>query len=71
RYDGDSPVRDVIAYSEPEPERNSAARAYTVKQGDTLYSIAKRHNLSVEQLQKMNNLRDTNIGIGQTLYVSQ
>lgn len=71
RYDGDSPAREVLAYSEPRAERDSAVRAYTVKQGDTLYSIAKRHNLSVEQLQKMNNLRDTNIGIGQTLYVSQ
>ncbi len=65
-YDGDAPARD-IAYSTP----RSSEKAYIVKQGDTLYSIAKRHNLTVEQLQKYNNLRDTNIGIGQKLYVAQ
>ena len=69
RYDGDQPARE-IAYSAP-ASNDSSARAYTVQQGDTLYSIAKRHNLTVEQLQKMNNLRGTNIGIGQTLYVPQ
>jgi flagellum-specific peptidoglycan hydrolase FlgJ len=69
-YDGDAPARE-IAYSAPQSAGNSSTRAYTVQQGDTLYSIAKRHNLTVEQLQKMNNLRGTNIGIGQTLYVPQ
>ncbi len=71
RYDGDAPAREVIAYSGPGGDSDSAAKAYTVRQGDTLYSIAKRHNLSVEQLQKMNNLKGTNIGIGQILYVSE
>lgn len=70
-YDGDAPAREVIAYSTPKSSGNISARAYTVQQGDTLYSIARKHNLSVEQLQKMNNLRGTNIGIGQTLYVPQ
>jgi flagellum-specific peptidoglycan hydrolase FlgJ len=65
-YDGDAPARE-IAYSAPRSSEN----AYIVKQGDTLYSIAKRHNITVEQLQKYNNLRDTNIGIGQKLYVAQ
>lgn len=68
RFDGDGPARE-IAYSAQEPSGNASGRAYTVQQGDTLYSIAKRHNLTVEQLQKMNNLMGTNIGIGQTLYV--
>lgn len=71
RYDGDAPAKDIIAYSENRATGNSTARAYTVQRGDTLYSIAKRYDLTVEQLQKMNNLRGTNIGIGQKLYVSQ
>ncbi|MCY2685910.1 glucosaminidase domain-containing protein [Salinimicrobium sp. TH3] len=69
-YDGDTPARQVVVYTESTTSGNSGGRAYTVQQGDTLYSIAKRHNLSVEQLQKINNLKGTNIGIGQTLLVT-
>lgn len=68
-YDGDAPASQIV-YAAPQSSENSSARAYTVRQGDTLYSIAKRYDLTVEQLQKMNNLRDTNIGIGQKLYVT-
>ncbi len=50
-------------------ERNS--ERYVVQKGDTLYSIAKRYNLTVEMLQKFNNLDHTNISIGQELYVQQ
>jgi flagellum-specific peptidoglycan hydrolase FlgJ len=42
---------------------------YTVKKGDTLYSISESHDLTVEELKKMNNLRNNNIAIGQKLYV--
>ncbi|WP_083961532.1 glucosaminidase domain-containing protein [Salinimicrobium terrae] len=69
-YDGDTPAREVVVYTESVTSGNSVARAYTVQQGDTLYSIAKRHNLTVEQLQKINKLKGTNIGIGQTLLVT-
>lgn len=65
-YDGDASAGE-IAYNAP----RSATKAYVVKQGDTLYSIAKRHNLTVEQLKEYNNLRGTNIGIGQKLYVAR
>lgn len=69
-YDGDAPAREVGAYSVSTSSDNYGARAYTVQKGDTLYSIAKRHNLSVEQLQRINKLKGTNIGIGQTLLVT-
>ncbi|MBZ9632113.1 glucosaminidase domain-containing protein [Salegentibacter sp. LM13S] len=42
---------------------------YTVKKGDTLYGIAKQHNTTVEELQRFNNLRDTNISVGQMLVI--
>lgn len=44
---------------------------YRVKRGDTLYSIAKRFNLSVEELMRLNNLRTSNLSLGQTLIVSK
>lgn len=43
---------------------------YTVKSGDTLYSIAKKYNLSVDELKKLNNLTSNNLSIGQKLNVS-
>jgi len=45
------------------------ANSYIVQKGDTLYSIAKRNNISVETLQNINNLSDSNIAIGQELVV--
>lgn len=42
---------------------------YTVKAGDTLWNIAQRNNLSVDELKKFNNLRSNIIEIGQKLHV--
>lgn len=38
-----------------------AARVYIVKKGDTLYSIAKRHNITTEKLCKSNGLRNNSV----------
>jgi LysM repeat protein len=47
------------------------ASAYTVKAGDTLYSIARRANISVEKLRQLNNLKAGNpIHPGDRLTVS-
>lgn len=48
---------------------NDSNETYTVKDGDTLWNIAQRHNLTVEQLKDLNNLRTNTIEIGQKLYV--
>lgn len=42
---------------------------YVVKKGDTLYSIAKNNNTTVDDLIKKNNLNTTNLYIGQKLYL--
>jgi len=36
---------------------------------DTLYSISKKYNISVENLKKYNDLRSNDISIGQVLYL--
>lgn len=43
---------------------------YTVKSGDTLYSIARKYNLSVDQLKAINDLTTSALSIGQVLKVS-
>ena len=40
---------------------------YVVKKGDTLYSIARANNVSVDTIIKDNNLTSTNLSLGQTL----
>lgn len=41
---------------------------YTIKQGDTVYSISKKYKLNVDKLLKLNNIKDPNkIVVGQQL----
>ena len=42
---------------------------YVVKRGDTLYSIATRYGISVNELKNLNNLVSNTLSIGQTLVV--
>ncbi len=44
-------------------------KTYTVQQGDTLYSIARRFNMTVETLKEYNGLQSNMISIGQVLYL--
>jgi flagellum-specific peptidoglycan hydrolase FlgJ len=43
---------------------------YTVMPGDTLYSISKKFNLSVDELRAVNGLTDNTLSIGQTLQIN-
>lgn len=42
---------------------------YTIQQGDTLYSLSKKFNQTVEELQKLNNLTNATISIGQKIKI--
>lgn len=50
-------------------ETTVAAGSYRVAQGDTLYSISKKHNLTVDELMRLNGLSGNAISIGQVLKV--
>lgn len=50
--------------------RNSATTKYKIRNGDSLYSIAQRHKMTVRELQKLNGLKTTSIiKPGQTVSV--
>jgi LysM repeat protein len=55
----------TLQFSQP---NNSA---YQVQKSDTLYSIARKFNTSVEQLKQINNLETSDLQPGQTLVVGQ
>lgn len=50
-------------------KRSRGKDVHHVVKGDTLYSISRRYNISVQELQKLNRLRGTTISIGQELIV--
>lgn len=46
-----------------------ATSHYKIVKGDTLYSVARKFNLSVSKLKEMNNLSENTLSIGQQLIV--
>jgi len=52
-------------YSEPKSDKNE----YVVTKGDTLYSLSKKFEISVEELKKKNKLQSNSLAIGQKLIV--
>ena len=51
------------------PETNNSNDYYVVKSGDTLYSIAKKNNTTVDELIDLNDLNSLNLNIGQKLKI--
>ena len=51
----------------PSEEENT----YVVKSGDTLYSIARKFNISVDKIKELNNLLNNIISVGQLLIVRE
>ncbi|PVW14331.1 glucosaminidase domain-containing protein [Marixanthomonas spongiae] len=50
---------------------NAKIKTYTVQRGDTLYSISRRYNITVDTLKQYNGLEDNTISIGQVLYLHE
>lgn len=59
-------VRAVLQYIGYEQNNDNI---YTVKKGDSLWSIAKKYNISVEELKAANNLTSNLLNLGQKLNI--
>ena len=55
----------------PKKAKETKYITYTVKSGDTLGAIAKKHHVSVADLKKWNNLKNDLIRVNQKLKISQ
>jgi flagellum-specific peptidoglycan hydrolase FlgJ len=66
QYDAEVLGTDYVLKSN---ETKSNYKEYQVSQGDTLYSISKKFNVSIDDLKKKNNISDNALSIGQSLIV--
>ena len=51
------------------PDDSNSDIVYIVKKGDSLYSISKEYNISVDDIKKKNNLKSNVLSVGQQLYI--
>lgn len=51
------------------PTDTNLETTYTVQKGDSLYSIAKKYDTTVDRLKQLNNLKSNLLSIGQILIV--
>ena len=49
------------------PDDSNSDIVYIVKKGDSLYSISKEYNISVDDIKKKNNLKSNGLSVGQQL----
>ena len=71
RYHLDQYDAEVLGndYAVKSIEKKSNFKEYQVSQGDTLYSISRKFNVSIDDLKKKNNISDNALSIGQSLIV--
>lgn len=70
RYDLTAYDTDVLGTTvNPVRPDDTKIGTYKVKKGDTLYSISRRYNMSVETLKEYNGLQSNEISVGQDLYL--
>lgn len=64
-------IGEVLIIPEVETPETPDENIYIVKSGDTLYSIANKYGMSVNELKSLNNVTSDVLSIGQELIVSE
>lgn len=58
-------------FKEKQPDTENTNFYHEVQKGETLYAIAKKYNMGVDELKQLNNLGDVALSVGQKLMVSK
>lgn len=58
-------------FKEKQPDTESTNFYHEVQKGETLYAIAKKYNMGVDEIKQLNNLGDVALSVGQKLMVSK
>ncbi len=66
---GKATTQDYAAYDNGASTTKGSAGKYTVRAGDTLYSLAQDWGTSVESIQRTNRLTNNDIGVGRRLII--
>jgi general secretion pathway protein D len=66
-----SPSQNIGTRKQETKSPIAGKASYTVREGDTLFSIAKRFQVSFEELKKINGLRSDRVAVGQVLEIPQ
>ena len=61
------PINDSKSIETDALEASNEPTTYTVKKGETLFSISKSHHISIDELKKINNIQDGRLHLGQEL----
>lgn len=63
--------QEVLGTKGSKPNRMEVASqiTHTVVKGDTMYSLSKRYNMTVDELQRLNGMRHNDLQIGQVLII--
>lgn len=74
--DTDNIPTPAVVVNPPKPKPSAITTTasytyYTVKSGDTLFSIGKKHNVPYTKIKEWNNLKSDNISIGQKLKIKK
>lgn len=64
------PVAAVTMPVISKPDTVVITKTYTVRPKDTLFSISKANNMTVDELKRLNNLSSNDIKVGQLLYLA-
>jgi flagellum-specific peptidoglycan hydrolase FlgJ len=70
RFDAEVLGKDYVQVVANKPiTYNGDVQKYTVVKGDSLYSISKKFNISIDELKRKNNLTDNTLSLGQSVIV--
>ncbi len=64
-----APVK--ISPVESKPIHNTEFQLHTVKSGETFFSISRQYGMKVDQLKKLNGIKDNTVKVGQKLKVGE
>lgn len=62
-------IAEKIEENQEENSNISDESVYRVQKGDTLYSLSKRFDTTVEEIMKLNNLNDYSLSVGQEIKI--
>lgn len=68
-YFSSTPPPGTLLAWEKQRGRGTAISEYRIKRGDTLSAVARQNQVSIQELKRINDLRDDTLVVGQTLQI--